>query len=183
MSNANTVVFVDGANLYGTSKALGFDTDYKKLKDYFGDSLLRIYYYTAVLEDDSGGTPLEHVPIIPLLDWLSYNGYCVKKKAAKHFTGADGRAKVKGNMDMEMAIDALELSGTIKNMWLFTGDGDFSYLVEALQRRAVHVTVCSSIKTSPPMCADELRRISDVFVDISDMNVRSDGTKRKSKYA
>lgn len=167
MSN-KTAVFIDGANLYATAKTLGFDIDYQKLLEELrsrGD-LVRAYYYTAIIEDQ------EYSSIRPLLDWLDYNGYSVVTKPTKEFIDASGRRKVKGNMDIELAIDAMELSDEIDHMILFSGDGDFRSLVEAMQRRAVRVTVISTLKTQPPMVADELRRQADVFTDLETLRTK-----------
>jgi uncharacterized LabA/DUF88 family protein len=155
-------LFIDGANLYATAKSLGFDIDYKRLLREFQSRgyLLRAFYYTAVVEDQ------EYSSIRPLIDWLDYNGYSVVTKATKEFVDQTGRRKVKGNMDIELAVDAMEIAGTIDHMVLFSGDGDFRSLVEAVQRRGVRVTVVSTISTQPPMVADELRRQADIFVDI-----------------
>jgi len=156
-------MFIDGANLYATSKALGFDIDYKKMLTYFHQQgyLLRAYYYTALIEDQ------EYSSIRPLIDWLDYNGYRVITKPTKEFIDAAGRKKVKGNMDMELAVDAMELATTVDHMVLFSGDGDFRYLVEALQRRGQKVSVVSTVKTSPPMIADDLRRQADNFIELT----------------
>jgi uncharacterized LabA/DUF88 family protein len=155
-------LFIDGANLYATAKALGFDIDYKRLLREFESRgyLLRAFYYTAVIEDQ------EYSSIRPLIDWLDYNGYSVVTKATKEFVDQTGRRKVKGNMDIELAVDAMEIAEHIDQMVLFSGDGDFRSLVEAMQRRGVRVTVVSTISTQPPMVADERRRQADVFLDI-----------------
>ena len=155
-------LFIDGANLYATAKSLGFDIDYKKLLKEFQSRgyLLRAFYYTAVIEDQ------EYSSIRPLIDWLDYNGYSVVTKATKEFVDQTGRRKIKGNMDIELAVDAMEIAGTIDHMVLFSGDGDFRSLVEAVQKRGVRVTVISTISTQPPMIADELRRQADIFTDI-----------------
>jgi uncharacterized LabA/DUF88 family protein len=155
-------LFIDGANLYATSKALGFDIDYKKMLKYFNREayLLRAYYYTALIEDQ------EYSSIRPLIDWLDYNGYRVVTKPTKEFTDSMGRRKVKGNMDIELAIDALDLVGTVDHYVLFSGDGDFRSLVESLQRKGRKVSVISTVSTQPPMIADDLRRQADHFVDL-----------------
>src|ERR687891_2898124 len=155
-------LFIDGANLYATAKALGFDVDYKRLLREFQSRgyLMRAFYYTAVIEDQ------EYSSIRPLIDWLDYNGYTVVTKATKEFVDQTGRRKVKGNMDIELAVDAMELAPHIEHMVLFSGDGDFRSLVESVQRRGVRVTVVSTISTQPPMVADELRRQADEFVDL-----------------
>jgi uncharacterized LabA/DUF88 family protein len=158
-------LFIDGANLYATAKSLGFDVDYKRLLREFQSrgNLLRAFYYTAVIEDQ------EYSSIRPLIDWLDYNGYTVVTKATKEFVDQTGRRKVKGNMDIELAVDAMELAPHIDHMVLFSGDGDFRSLVESVQRRGVRVTVVSTISTQPPMVADELRRQADVFLDIVEL--------------
>src|SRR5262245_44409350 len=152
-------LFIDGANLHATAKTLGFDIDYRRLlREFEGrGSLLRAFYYTAIIED------LEYSAVRPLTDWLSYNGYTVVTKAVKEFMDASGRRRVKENMDVELAVDAMNLADKIDQMILFSGDGDFRSLVEAVQRRGVRVTVISTIASQPPMIADELRRQADVF--------------------
>ena len=162
-STSNKIaLFIDGANLYATAKTLGFDIDYKRLlKEFQGrGNLVRAFYYTAIIEDQ------EYSSIRPLIDWLDYNGYTMVTKPTKEFTDATGRRKIKGNMDIELAVDAMEIAGTIDHMVLFSGDGDFRSLVEAVQRKGVRVTVISTVATQPPMIADELRRQADVFLDI-----------------
>src|SRR5271169_1043796 len=158
-------LFIDGANLYATAKTLGFDIDYKRLlKEFQGrGTLLRAFYYTAIIEDQ------EYSSIRPLIDWLDYNGYTVVTKAAKEFTDASGRRKVKGNMDIELAVDAMELADHVDEMVLFSGAGDFRSLVEAVQRRGVRVTVVSTMASQPPIIADELRRQADVFTDLVEL--------------
>ncbi len=158
-----TAIFIDGSNLYATTKALGFDIDYKRLlKDFQSrDNLIRAFYYTAMIEDQ------EYSSIRPLIDWLDYNGYRVVTKPVKEFTDSSGRRKIKGNMDIELAIDALELSAHLDHMVLFSGDGDFRSLVEAVQRKGVRVSVVSTIQTQPPMIADDLRRQADEFVELA----------------
>jgi uncharacterized LabA/DUF88 family protein len=164
MSDApRLALFIDGANLYATAKSLGFDIDYKRLlKEFQGRGvLIRAYYYTALVEDQ------EYSSIRPLIDWLDYNGYAVVTKAAKEFVDSTGRRKVKGNMDIELAVTAMEIADHVDQVVLFSGDGDFRFLVEALQRKGVRVSVVSTIATQPPMVADELRRQADEFVDLS----------------
>ena len=169
MSSSDRVaLFIDGANLYATAKALGFDIDYRRLLTDFQNrgTLVRAFYYTAIIEDQ------EYSSIRPLIDWLNYNGYTVVTKATKEFIDASGRRKVKGSMDIELAVDAMELTGHMDQMVLFSGDGDFRPLVAAVQRRGVRVTVISTIATQPPMIADDLRRQADVFVDLRDLQPR-----------
>jgi uncharacterized LabA/DUF88 family protein len=156
-------LFIDGANLYATAKTLGFDIDFKRLLHEFQSrgTLVRALYYTAIYENS------EFSSIRPLIDWLGYNGYIVVTKIAKEFTDASGHRKLKGNLDIELAVDAMDLAEHIDQMVLFSGDGNFRSLVDAVQRRGVRVTVVSTL--SPAMIADELRRQSDVFIDLADL--------------
>ncbi|MBX9909491.1 MAG: NYN domain-containing protein [Beijerinckiaceae bacterium] len=156
-------LFIDGANLYATSKQLGFDMDYRRLLKEFQSrgNLIRAFYFTTLIESE------EYSSIRPLVDWLDYNGYRVITKAAKEFTDATGRRRVKGNMDIELAIEMLELAPHLDQIYLFSGDGDFRPLVEAVQRKGVKVSVVSTITTNPPMVADDLRRQCDDFLDLA----------------
>lgn len=158
-------VFIDGANLYAAAKSLEFDIDYKRLLNWIsGQSrLVRAFYYTALMEDQ------EYSPIRPLIDWLDYNGYTMVTKPAKEFTDHTGRRKIKGNMDIELAIDMMELADHVDHIVLFSGDGDFRRLLESVQRKGTRVTVVSTIRTQPPMVADELRRQADHFIDLVDL--------------
>jgi uncharacterized LabA/DUF88 family protein len=159
-------LFIDGANLYSAAKGLGFDIDYRKLLDEFRKRgvLIRAYYYTALVEDE------EYSPIRPLVDWLDYNGYSLVTKPAREYTDAQGRKRWRGDMDVEIAVDMMEMAGHADHMVLFSGDGDFRKLVEAVQRRGARVTVVSTVKSQPPMVSDDLRRQADNFVDLSDLS-------------
>lgn len=158
-------LFIDGANLYSAARALGFDIDYKRLLGLFGSKahLIRAFYYTALLEDQ------EYSPIRPLVDWLDYNGYSLVTKPAKEFTDSQGRRRIKGNMDIELAVDMMEMVDRLDHVVLFSGDGDFRSLIEAVQRKGVRATVVSTIRSSPPMIADELRRQADQFIDLDQL--------------
>ncbi|MGY4427854.1 uncharacterized LabA/DUF88 family protein [Bradyrhizobium sp. F1.13.1] len=158
-------LFIDGPNLYATARSLGLDIDYKRLLSEFEGrgTLVRAFYYTPIVEDQ------EFSSIRPLVDWLDYNGYTVVTKATKEYVDASGRRKVKGDMHIELAVDAMDLAGRIDEMVLFSGDGDFRTLVGAVQRRGVRVTVVSSIASQPPIIADELRRQADVFTDLTEL--------------
>ncbi|QQG37343.1 MAG: NYN domain-containing protein [Micavibrio aeruginosavorus] len=155
-------LFIDGSNLYAAARALDFDIDYRKLLQWSAQQgrLVRAFYYTALIEDQ------EYSPIRPLVDWLDYNGYTMVTKPTKEFVDAQGRRKVKGNMDIELAIDMMEMADHVDHIMLFSGDGDFRRLTEAVQRKGVRVTVVSTIKSNPPMVADELRRQADHFLDL-----------------
>ena len=176
-------LFIDGSNLYAAAKALAFDIDYKLLRNEFmrRGKLVRAFYYTALVEDQ------EYSPIRPLVDWLDYNGFSMVTKPAKEFTDSTGRRrprrvhvpycsidstgrrKIKGNMDVELAVDAMEMADRIDHMVLFSGDGDFRPLVAGIQRKGVRVSVVSTIRTSPPMIADDLRRQADNFIELDEL--------------
>lgn len=158
-------LFIDGANLYATAKSLGFDIDYRRLLGFFRkrSRLIRAIYYTALMED------AEYSPIRPLIDWLDYNGYRVVTKPAKEFTDSLGRRKVKGNMDIELAIDVMQLADNLDHIVLFSGDGDFRSLIQAVQAKGRRTSVISTLATRPPMVADELRRQADQFIDLVDL--------------
>lgn len=158
-------LFIDGVNLYATAKSLEFDIDYKRLLMLFGQraQLIRAFYYTALADEQ------EYSSIRPLIDWLGYNGFTVVTKPLKEFTDASGRRKVKGNMDIELAVDAIQLSAAVDHIILFSGDGDFRSLVADLQQRGRRVSVVSTLQSEPPMIADELRRQADQFIDLADL--------------
>ena len=158
-------LFIDGANLHGTAKALGFDIDYRRLLSLFAAKgrLLRAFYYTALMEEQ------EYSPLRPLVDWLDYNGFTVVTKPAKEFTDQAGRRRIKGNMDIELAIDMLEMASHLDHAVLLSGDGDFRRLVEAVQRKGVRVSVVPTVRSTPPMISDDLRRQADNFIDLGDL--------------
>ncbi len=174
-------LFIDGANLYAAAKSLGFDIDYRKLLQEFNSKgyMLRAYYYTALADDQ------EYSSIRPLIDWLDYNGYTVVTKPTKEFVDSTGRRKIKGNMDIELAVHAMEMSEAVDHFVLFSGDGDFRSLVEALQRRGKKVSVVSTLTTQPPMIADELRRQADHFLDLATLRAQigRDPSERAQRQA
>lgn len=161
---SRVAIFIDGSNLYAASRSLDKDIDYRRMSDFFtnglGMDVRRAYYYSALLDTD------EYSPLKPLTDWLSYNGYYLVTKPAREFTDASGRRRVKGNMDVDVAVNMMEMAPHIDHAILFSGDSDFRALLEAVQRKGVFTTVVSTIKSSPPMIADDLRRQCDQFVDL-----------------
>jgi uncharacterized LabA/DUF88 family protein len=164
-NNERVAVFIDGANLYATAKALDFDIDYKKLLSLFKSkaTLVRAYYYTVLIEDQ------EYSPIRPLVDWLDYNGYTLVTKPAKDFTDSTGRRRVRNSIDIELAVDVMEVAGKVDHVVLLTGDGSYRRLIEAVQRQGTRVTVISTVSVSPPLVADEIRRQADNFVDLASL--------------
>ncbi len=170
-------LFIDGSNLYSTAKTLDFDIDYKKMLDLFRSKgrLFRANYYTALKEHD------DYSPIRPLMDWLDYNGYHIITKPTREYTDRDGRRRIKGNMDMEIAMDMIDLCPHIDHMLLMSGDGDFRAVIRAVQSRGVRVTVISTLKSNPPMLSDELRRQADAIIELSDMDTLIGRPKRKAE--
>ena len=161
-SDERLALFIDGANLHAATKLLEFEIDFKLFHEEFSKygKLLRAYYYTALMEKD------EHSGIKPLVDWLSYNGFTMVTKPAKEFIDSQGSRKIKGNMDIELTVDAMELAPHVDHIILFSGDGDFRSMVESVQRQGVRVTVVSTTRSQPPMIADELRRQCDNFIEL-----------------
>jgi uncharacterized LabA/DUF88 family protein len=147
-------LFIDGYNLNVASKVLGFDIDFRYLLNEFERRgvLLRAIYYTTIIEEQNS-------TVRPLIDWLGYNGYTVVTKATKE-------RRTKGKISIDLAVDAMELADQVDEIVLFSGDGDYRRLVEAVQRRGVRVRVVSTISSQPPMIADELRRQADAFIDL-----------------
>lgn len=159
-------LFIDGANFYGASKALGLEIDYKALLAWASEQsrLVRAFYYTTLFDD------YEFSPIRPLVDWLEYNGFTIITKAAREYVDAHGNKRVKGNVDIDIAIDMLEMSDRLDHAVLFSGDGCFCPLVEAVQRRGIKVSVISTLKTDRAMVSDDLRRQADQFIDLMDIS-------------
>jgi uncharacterized LabA/DUF88 family protein len=158
-------LFIDGANLYSSARALGLEIDFRKLlKEFQGRGrLIRASYYTALVESD------DYSPIRPLVDWLAYNGFTVVKKAAREYTDREGRKRHRGNMDVELTVDMLETAAHADHIVLFSGNGDFRRLVEAVKARGVRVSIVSTNTSSPPMVADDLRREADAFIELEDI--------------
>jgi len=174
-------LFVDGANLYGASKGLQFDIDYKRLLELFARKgiLVRAFYYTALAEEQ------EFSPLRPLIDWLDYNGFTVVTKPLKEYTDSQGRRRVKGNMDIELAIDVMEMSEQVDHLVIFSGDGDFRKLVEAVQRKGRRVSVCSTVRTQPPLVSDDLRRQADNFIELDELKslIMRESGQREQRHA
>ena len=158
-------LFIDGSNLFAAARGLGFDIDYKRLLSFFSNKgkLIRALYYTALIEEQ------DYSPIRPLVDWLDYNGYTMITKPTKEFTDSSGYRKIKGNMDIELAVDVMEMTEHLDHIIIFSGDGDFRRLVEAVQRKGKRVTIVSTVRSKPPVAADELRRQADDFIDLDDI--------------
>ena len=158
-------LFIDGAGLFSTARALGLEIDFRKLLAEFRDRgrLLRANYYTTIVEND------EYSPVRPLIDWLAYNGFNVVTKPAREFTDREGRRRIRGNMNIELVVDMLETSAHVDHIVLFAGDGDFRRAVEVVKAKGTRVSVVSSVKGQPQTIADDLRREADTFIELADM--------------
>ena len=157
-------LFIDGANLYAAARALGFDIDYKRLLQHFGEEgrLIRAFYYTALFEDQ------EYSPIRPLVDWLDYNGYSTVRKRAKADC-ALSQATAKSGVMVELAVDIMHLAPSLDHIVIIAGGSEFRRLVEMLQINGKRVTVLSTVAAKAAMVADELRRQADQFIDLADL--------------
>lgn len=177
MSERKAAILIDGSNLHASCRTLGFNMDYKRLLDTFPMPVFKAHYFTALPPETEQST------LRPMVDYIEFNGFTVIKKNWKEFNQSTtyvcrecnaanvfSSVKNKGNMDIEIAVIALELAPYVTDIFLFSGDGDFRFLVESLQRRyGIFVTVVSTIKSNPVMCADALRRQADQFIDLVDM--------------
>ena len=163
--NEKTALFIDGANLYKSARSLGFDMDYKSLlaRSRTASQLVRAYYYTAMQEERGQ----DFSPLRPLVDWLDYNGYALVTKTSREFTDAQGKRRFKGSIDIELAVDLLTLAPRLDHAIIFTGNGDFRRAISAAQNAGVRITIVSTMKSSPPMASDELRRQADTFLDLA----------------
>ena len=125
--------------------------------------LIRASYYTAVNEHE------EFQPLRPLVDWMQYNGWNTVTKPTREFITDEGQRKIKGNMNVELTVDAIALAPHIDHVVLFSGDQNFLPLVRHLQTTGIRVSVVSSIKTNPQMVADDLRRQADAFIELDSL--------------
>ncbi len=162
-SIGRVAIFIDGPNFSRTFKALGIDVDYKRMLDFSRGlgTLLRAYYYTATIEDS------EFSSLRPLLDWLSYNGYTVVTRPAREYLDSQNRVRYNGRMGVQIAVDTMSLVSRVDQVVIFSGDGELTCVVDALQRAGVRVTVVSSTRTDPPIASDDLRRQADDFIELS----------------
>lgn len=157
------LVLIDGSNLYESARASGIRIDYKRLLELLNEDgqLLRAYYFTA-LRDKSIESPVRKT-----VDWLRHNGYqCVTKQTSEWTDPVTGRLKIKGNVDVDIATYAFINASLVKEIWLFSGDGDFTVMVKELQNRfALKVFIISSMG----LVATELRAQADKFICLSEL--------------
>jgi uncharacterized LabA/DUF88 family protein len=155
-------IFIDGSNLYWSAKVLGFRVDFTKILKFYKDQgeVTHAFYFTALPPKDVQSE------LRRMIDFIDYNGWTVIQKETKQYLNADGASKLKGNMDVEIAVHVGEVAPFITDLVLFSGDGDFRVLLESIQRRyGIHTTVVSARS----LVADALRRQSHEFKDLSDL--------------
>ena len=171
-------LFIDGTSLYASTKSLGFDIDYSRLLDHFKTSarLVRAFYYTTIYEGQ------DYNPVRPLADWLDYNGYTLVAKYAREFTDSQGRKRTKHSVTVDIAVDMMEIAPHIDHAVLFSGDGDFKRLVDAVQRKGVQTTVISTAHSHSPMISDELRRKVDHFIDLETLKDNVEKNKNTHQH-
>lgn len=140
--------------------------DYKRLLSHFATKgrLVRASYFTAICETE------EFQPMRPLLDFIQYNGWNVVTKPAREFTNDAGQRKVKGNMHVNLIVDAIAVTPHTDHAIQFSGDRDFCPLVRRLKAKGERVSVISKLMTTPAFIADELRRQSDAFIDLDGLH-------------
>lgn len=162
-----TAFFIDGANLYKAARSLNFDMDYKVLIDAAKNScrLVRAYYYTTIQEDREA----DYSPLRPLIDWLDYNGYSMVTKVTREFVDSTGKRRFKGSTDIELVVDVMRLADKLDHIIIFSGNGDFARAVDAVKNMGVRVTVVSTVKSTPPMVSDDMRRSADTFVELENL--------------
>ncbi|SRR5579883_1119914 len=151
-NRGRVAIFIDGANLFYAALQLGIEIDYAKLLCYLTDSgrLLRAFFYTGVdrtNEKQQG-----------FLLWMRRNGYRVVTKDLVQLP--DGSKKA--NLDVEIAVDMMNLAPYYDTAVLVSGDGDLAYAVNAVSYQGVRVEVVSV----RAMTSDSLIDVADFFIDL-----------------
>lgn len=158
-----TYLLIDGVALHHASRANGISVDFKRLLQWLRERtrLVRAIYFTALVEEDD-----EVISVKPLVDWLDYNGYMTVTKAARIYSNEDGTRRVKGSMNVEIAMMMAELAGIAEHIVLASGDADLIPAVKYVQQRGSRVSVISTLHSRPPCVSDDLRRQTDDYIDI-----------------
>lgn len=159
-TNDRVAIFIDGENIHYSAKHMNMRLDYLKLcRKLAGPRrLVRSYFYTAISNQSEGK--------IDFVNFLKLNGFRVVTKEVRSFNESDGSARsVRSSLDMELAIDTMELLPSLDTVILCTGDGDFRPLVDAVGRRGVHVEVCALRE----MTSTDLIAAADVYTDLGEL--------------
>ena len=163
-------LFVDGANMDHACRLAGYWVDYRKARDYFvgpGNFYAGFYYTVDVTQQD----PMQ----LRFLDFLSYSGYVIRRKAMKRITDENSGLDVyKGNLDTEIVLDMINTIDHYDVAFLLSGDSDFERAVDLLRSRGKRVYVVASRKS----LARELAYVADkpVFLieDFKDVLARAE---------
>lgn len=168
---------IDGQNNYFAMKALGWQMDFKKLRDWLLLScrVHRMFYYSAV--DESA----DFDPLIPVLDYMEYNGYRIVKKQAKFYHDAGGAVRGIKRVDVEITIDMLRLPASVDHVLLFSGDGSLVPSIRAAQDAGKRVTVLSTMEGG--IVSDDMRRVADQFIDLKEMRHELERLERQEQPA
>lgn len=150
-------VFIDASNIYHSQKKLGWRVDFLKLIEHFKKStdLGNIYFYTAY--------DPEHVQQRRFLDFLEMIGYMVKTKKVKFIKDINREEGGfhKGNLDVELTIDAVDNRDKFQSFILFSGDSDFESLVKYMK---THKKNCLVISTKDHVSVELLKQAK--FIDL-----------------
>ncbi|HOX26223.1 MAG TPA: NYN domain-containing protein [Candidatus Krumholzibacteria bacterium] len=153
-------IFIDGENIHYSAKHLNMRLDYLKLCRRLAGKrrLLRAYFYTAISAQSEGK--------IDFINFLKLNGFTVVTREVKSFSEPDATNRsVRSALDMELAMDIVNLCPHVDTVILCSGDGDFRPLVEAVARRGKHVEVCALRE----MTSTDLIAAADVYVDLGSL--------------
>jgi uncharacterized LabA/DUF88 family protein len=150
-------IFIDGENIHYSAKHMNMRLDYLKLCERLTGPR-RSYFYTAISSQSEGK--------IDFINFLKLNGFKVVTKEIKSFNENEATNRsIRSSLDMEMAIDVLEMAPTLDTVILCTGDGDFTPLVEVLGRKGLHVEVCGLRE----MTSTDLIAAADEYTDLASL--------------
>ena len=134
-----TYIFIDAENLLYSQHTLGWRISYEKLMYFFkkecGDEA-RCFVYKGVDENNTGQKKF--------LDMLDINGYILRTKVVKIIKNSKGKSKWKGNLDIELALEMIELKNKYDTAVLISGDSDFAVVLDKLKQSGKNVIVMST---------------------------------------
>jgi len=165
-------VFIDASNVWNAVKSVKKFIEYKVLKDYFRKNFsadkIEIFYYDAYPRVGTRDYDLDgkHKFFTYLKKGL---GFTVRKKELKRISivSENGESIIeKGNMDVEMTIDAMHSIQKYNIAVFFSGDADFLALVNYLKNAGKKVYIFSSKDN----ISHELKTGGDGYFDLKDIN-------------